>query len=62
VSTRNDSPEYDDFLEDLQSVVAERVEALRARQGAQTPKEFLDGEKVVLHWPDIVGHIVEDYR
>jgi hypothetical protein len=56
------STEYDHFLEDLQSVVAERVEELRARQSAMTPKAFLDPEKVVRDWPELTGRIVEDYR
>lgn len=54
--------EYDNFLEDLQSVVAERVEELRRRQSALTPKAFLDDEKVVREWPEISGRIVEDLR
>jgi hypothetical protein len=54
--------EYDDFLEDLQSVVAERVEELRARQSALTPRAFLDDEKVVRDWPDLTGRVVEEPR
>lgn len=54
--------EYDDFLEDLQSVVAERVEELRKRQSALTPKAFLDDEKVVRDWPDLSGRVIEDLR
>jgi hypothetical protein len=54
--------EYDDFLEDLQSVVAERVEELRKRQSALTPKVFLDDEKVVREWPELSGRIIEDLR
>ena len=57
-----ESREYSTFLEDLQSVVAERVEQLRARQSAVTPKAFLDNEKVVRDWPDLAGRIVEDFR
>ena len=56
------SSEYEDFLEDLQSVVAERVEELRARQSAKTPKAFLDDEKVVRDWPDVGGRIIEEWR
>ena len=56
------SGEYDDFLEDLQSVVAERVEELRARQSAMTPSAFIDDEKVVRDWPELAGRIVEEYR
>ena len=58
----NESAEYDNFLEDLQSVVAERVEELRARQSALTPKAFLDDEKVVHNWPDLNGRIIEEWR
>jgi hypothetical protein len=57
-----EADEYDNFLEDLQSVVAERVEELRRRQSALTPKAFLDDEKVVREWPEISGRIVEDLR
>ena len=56
------SVEYNDFLEDLQSVVAERVEELRARQSALTPKAFLDDDKVVRDWPELSGRIVEELR
>jgi hypothetical protein len=54
--------EYDNFLEDLQSVVAERVEELRKRQSALTPKAFLDEEKVVREWPELSGRVIEDLR
>jgi hypothetical protein len=59
----NDSTaEYDDFLQDLQSVVAERVEEIRARQSAQTPRAFQDDEKVVRDWPELSGRVVEEPR
>lgn len=54
--------EYDDFLADLQSVVADQVETLRARQSALTPKAFLDPEKVVRDWPELAGRLLEEYR
>jgi hypothetical protein len=54
--------EYDNFLEDLQSEVAQRVEMLRARQSAMTPNAFLDNEKIVRDWPDLAGRIMEDVR
>jgi len=56
------SAEYDAFLEDLQSIVAERVEEIRARQSAVTPKAFLDDEKTIREWPDVTGRIIEEYR
>ena len=58
----DESGEYDDFLTDLQSVVAHRVEELRAAQAAQTPPAFTDDEKVVRDWPEISGRIVEELR
>lgn len=54
--------EYEDFLEDLQSIVAERVEELRTRQSAASPPAFLDPAKVVMEWPDLAGRIVEEFR
>lgn len=54
--------DYDDFLSDLQSVVAARVEELRARRSAEPPPEFLDDEKVVREWLDITGRIMEELR
>jgi hypothetical protein len=54
--------EYDAFLEDLQSVVAERVEQLRARQSALTPAVFVDPAKVVREWPDLAGRVIEEFR
>ena len=60
--TDDGSVEYENFLEDLQSVVAERVEALRAQQSAMPPKAFLDPEKVVRDWPELAGRIAEEYR
>jgi len=56
------SVEYENFLEDLQSVVAERVDALRTKQSASPPKAFLDDEKVVRDWPELSGRIVEEFR
>jgi hypothetical protein len=56
----HNAAEYDTFLEDLQSAVAQRVEELRARQSAKTPNAFLDIEKVVRDWPDLAGRIIED--
>jgi hypothetical protein len=58
----DESEEYDDFLTDLQSVVAERVEQLRARQSAETPATFNDDEKVVREWPELAGRIMEEFR
>ncbi|MDQ2890234.1 MAG: hypothetical protein M3R65_06715 [Gemmatimonadota bacterium] len=57
-----ESAEYDDFLADLQSVVAERVEELRARQSAHTPSAFNDDEKIVREWPELSGRIIEEFR
>lgn len=54
--------EYESFLEDLQSVVSERVEELRTRQSAATPPTFLDPTKVVREWPDLSGRIIEEFR
>ncbi len=56
------SADYDSFLNDLQAVVAERVEELRARQSAFTPAAFKDDEKVVREWPDPAGRIIEEIR
>jgi hypothetical protein len=58
----DESGEYDDFLTDLQSVVAQRVEELRARQSAETPPAFDDDEKVVREWPELTGRIMEEFR
>ncbi|MGI8546477.1 MAG: hypothetical protein ACR2M1_03950 [Gemmatimonadaceae bacterium] len=57
-----DMPEYDDFLSDLQAVVAERVEELRARQSAESPAAFRDDEKVVRDWPEMGGRVMEEVR
>lgn len=58
----DESGEYDEFLTDLQSVVAQRVEELRARQSAETPAAFNDDEKVVRVWPELAGRIMEEFR
>jgi hypothetical protein len=58
----DESVEYEHFLEDLQSVVAERVDALRTRQSASPPKAFLDDNKVVRDWPELAGRIIEEFR
>lgn len=58
----DETGEYDNFLEDLQAVVAERVEELRARQSAETPPAFTDDEKVVRDWPEIAGRVIEELR
>jgi len=56
------SVEYDHFLEDLQSVIAERVDELRTKQSASPPKAFLDDEKIVRDWPELGGRIIEEFR
>ncbi|HEV2644408.1 MAG TPA: hypothetical protein VGT98_16980 [Candidatus Elarobacter sp.] len=58
----DETGEYDNFLEDLQAVVAERVEELRARQSAETPPAFTDDEKVVREWPEMAGRVIEELR
>ncbi len=58
----DESAEYDDFLTDLQSVVAQRVEELRARQSSHTPAAFTDDEKIVREWPELAGRIIEEFR
>lgn len=57
-----DTPEYDSFLTDLQAVVAERVEELRARQSAESPPAFNDENKVVREWPEMAGRVMEEMR
>lgn len=57
-----ESADYDNFLTDLQEVVAQRVEELRARQGAEPPPAFLDDEKVVRDWPELAGRVIEELR
>lgn len=57
-----DAPDYDSFLTDLQAVVAERVEELRARQSAATPPAFEDDDKVVREWPEMAGRVMEEMR
>jgi hypothetical protein len=57
-----ESGDYDNFLTDLQEVVAQRVEELRARQSAETPADFLDDEKVVRDWPELAGRVIEELR
>jgi len=58
----DEEQEYESFLTDMQSVVAERVEEIRARRSAETPAAFLDDEKVVREWPDVAGRIIEELR
>ncbi len=57
-----DTPEFDNFLTDLQAVVAERVEDLRARQSADSPAAFKDEDKVVREWPEMSGRVMEEMR
>jgi hypothetical protein len=57
-----DSAEFESFLTDLQSVVAERVDELRTQQSASPPQAFLDDEKVIRDWPDLAGRIIEEFR
>lgn len=54
--------EYEGFLEDLQSLVAERVEEIRALQSSTPPAAFADLAKVVRDWPELVGRVIEDFR
>ena len=54
--------EYEAFVEDLQSLVAERVEEIRARQSATPPAAFVDLAKVVRDWPELAGRVIEDFR
>lgn len=58
----HETPEYDSFLTDLQAVVAERVEELRARQSAETPPAFKENDKVVRGWPEMAGRVMEEVR
>lgn len=57
-----ESADYDNFVTDLQEVVAQRVEELRARQAAEPPPAFLDDEKVVRDWPELAGRVIEELR
>jgi hypothetical protein len=54
--------EFESFVSDLQSIVAERVDELRTRQSARPPRSFLDSEKVILVWPELSGLIIEELR
>lgn len=54
--------EFESFVKDLQSVLADRVDELRTRQSASPPRAFLDSEKVIKYWPDLSGLIIEEFR
>ena len=54
--------EYDSFLEDIQSIVADRVEKIRAQQSATPPAAFVDPAKVVRDWLELTGRVIEEFR
>lgn len=56
------SGEFDSFLAELAGAVAERVQALNPRKGAQTDPIFFDESKTVIDWPELSAYVIEELR
>jgi hypothetical protein len=52
----------DDFLSELSQVVGERIEALQSSLPEAPDPVFYNDGKVIHHWPDLSGLIIEELR
>lgn len=53
---------FDDFLAELTEAVGERIESLSVTLPSSPDPVFHNDAKVIYHWPDLVGMIIEDLR
>jgi hypothetical protein len=59
---RDDAVPFDNFLEELSQVVGERIEALQSSLPEAPDPVFYNDGKVIHHWPDLSGLVIEDLR
>jgi hypothetical protein len=58
----DDAVPFDNFLEELSQVVGERIEALQSSLPEAPDPVFYNDGKVIHHWPDLSGIIIEELR
>jgi hypothetical protein len=54
--------EFDSFLSELAGAVAERVQALNPKKGAQADPVFFDETKTIVEWPELSAYVIEELR
>jgi hypothetical protein len=59
---QDDAFPMDDFLSELSQVVGERIEALQSSLPEAPDPVFYNDGKVIHHWPDLSGLIIEELR
>ena len=58
----DDSVPFDSFLAELSEVVGERIEALQSSLPTAPDPVFYNDGKVIHHWPELTGLIIEELR
>ena len=53
---------FNNFLTDIAGVVAEQLRELEPRRTLRVTNFPTDADKVVWHWPDVFGQVIEDHR
>jgi hypothetical protein len=59
---QNDWVPFDNFLAELSQAVGERIEALQTSLPDAPDPVFYNDGKVIHHWPDLAGIIIEELR
>ena len=57
-----DDRQFDSFLAELSDVVGARIESLQTALPSAPDPVFYNEAKVIHHWPDLAGFVIEELR
>lgn len=58
---RRQTPQFDSFLRELTEAVGDRPEAIQSIPAFPDPV-FQNDAKVIYHWPELAGLVIEELR
>jgi hypothetical protein len=58
----HDERPFDSFLAELSNVVGERIESVQTSLPSAPDPVFYNEAKVIHHWPDLAGFVIEELR
>jgi hypothetical protein len=61
-SDPHDDKSFDSFLAELSGVVGNRIESLQPSLPSAPDPVFYNDAKVIHHWPDLAGFVIEELR
>jgi hypothetical protein len=59
---RRRTPQFDSFLQELTDAVGDRPDAIQSAIPSFPDPVFQNDAKVIYHWPELVGLVLEELR